>query len=666
MSLGTVFLPIAALLFELAAVAQSRLEPGPTQQAPPPAVPAQQLPVEPGSPPVRKPLGTTPYSIGQPTDEEQLYLEYLNRMRATPTAEGQRLATTTDPNVIAAYSSFQVDLNLMQMEFTTNRQVPPLAMNSELLNAARWHSGDMFTNQYQGHFQTNGSLVLSPANRIATNGYKASAYGENVYSYADSVFHGHAAFAVDWGGPVGGMQDPTGHRDNMFSPLFREVGIGVVDGSNGSVGPQLVTQDFGAQDASPIFITGVVYFDLNGSGFYDVGEGIGGVMVNSPGSTYFAVTADSGGYAIPVQTNGSYALTFTAPGLSNQSMVTISGFQNAKIDYAPPYSPPTISGPNPAALNQNNTYTITPVAGATGYRWQQALLTPYGLIEGAETGLSNVTALVSGYPVITTEFAASGTHSFQLEHAMAVDQSLTLNPILLVTSNSQLSFAEMLGFALTNEVAQAQVSTDSGKSWTTVWSKPGNDGNSAVDSAFVQQTISLGAYAGQTLQVRFVFAFLGGLYFNSGTDLGLYLDNIAVSNAEQLSSAVTNTVSSNHSFTFSPTSVTNYLLEVSAQINSRVLPWGPAFAVGVTTAAGTPEIQLNASPTISGGQIQIDFTITNYRAGMTLQLLRSTDLRGAWLPDTSATIQTVVPNSRFRFTTSTGAAQNLFFRIKGA
>src|SRR5689334_5297819 len=50
-----------------------------------------------------KPLGVTPYSIGQPTDEEQLYLEYLNRMRADPTAEGQRLATTTDPSVVSAY-----------------------------------------------------------------------------------------------------------------------------------------------------------------------------------------------------------------------------------------------------------------------------------------------------------------------------------------------------------------------------------------------------------------------------------------------------------------------------------------------------------------------------------------------------------------------------------
>src|SRR5262245_18024423 len=52
----------------------------------------------------------TIYSIGQPTDEEQLYLEYINRSRANPTAEGVRLAATTDPDVLSAYSYFAVDL----------------------------------------------------------------------------------------------------------------------------------------------------------------------------------------------------------------------------------------------------------------------------------------------------------------------------------------------------------------------------------------------------------------------------------------------------------------------------------------------------------------------------------------------------------------------------
>ena len=37
------------------------------------------------------------YSIGDPSDEEQMYLEYINRARADPAAEGIRFANDTDP-----------------------------------------------------------------------------------------------------------------------------------------------------------------------------------------------------------------------------------------------------------------------------------------------------------------------------------------------------------------------------------------------------------------------------------------------------------------------------------------------------------------------------------------------------------------------------------------
>ena len=642
--------------------------PGSPKQAPPPAPPIQQVPTEPASSsPQRHPLGITAYSIGQPTDEEQLYLELLNRMRANPTAEGQRLANTTDPNILSAYAQFNVNLSLMQAEFATNPPVPPLAMNAQLMSAARWHSGDMFTNQYQGHYQTNGSIVMSPGDRIATNGYKASAWGENVFSYSDSVPFGHAGFAVDWGNAPGGMQTPPGHRENMLSPLFREVGVGVVDGVNGTVGPQLVTQDFATQTTSFPFITGVVYFDLNGNGFYDLGEGVGGVMVNTPSSAYFAMTANSGGYAIPVSSNGNYVLTFTAPGLSNQVTVVITNLHNAKVDYALSYSPPAISGPNPAALNQVNTYTFTPVPGATSYQWLQAELAPYTRVEGAENGLANVTVVSSpGYSVISSDFQQTGTYSFNLVHAQAVDQSLTLNASLLVAADSQLTFAEMLGYSFSNEVAEAQVSADSGQTWQTVWSKQGNDGTVAVDPGFINQTIALGAYAGEVVQVRFVYAYSGGYYFPGGTGVGLYLDNIAVSDAQQVTAAVTNNVASGTSFSFTPTTVTNYALQVRPQLSGRILPWGPTLSLTVSSAAPPPLVVVVSAPTISGSQVQIDFTVANYQSGMTFRLLKSSDLRGSWTQDTSATLGTVVPNSHFRFTTSTGGAQQLFFRVTGS
>ena len=57
------------------------------------------------------------YSFGNPTAEEQSYIELINRARANPAAEGARLAATTDPDVLKAYTQYAVDLTMMRNEF---------------------------------------------------------------------------------------------------------------------------------------------------------------------------------------------------------------------------------------------------------------------------------------------------------------------------------------------------------------------------------------------------------------------------------------------------------------------------------------------------------------------------------------------------------------------
>src|SRR5213075_2629711 len=304
--------------------------------APPPAPPIVQ-----GGAPFSLQSSTAPasqlYSIGQPTNEEQYYLELINRARANPTAEGIRLAVTTDPSVVSAYTAFAVNLVLMQAQFTLIAPAPPLSMNSDLMNAARAHSQNMLQNNYQGHSGPDGSITTRLAGYTAgANGWSI---GENVYAYSKSVWYGHAGFEVDWGGSAlsGGMQSPPGHRQNIHNPDFREVGIGNVIGSNGGssgVGPQLVTQDFGTTGGLSPFVTGVVYRDLNSNGFYDPGEGIGGVTVTIANVNNYAVTATSGGYSVPVPGSGSYNVTFSGGSVpTNQQSVNVSNSQNVKADY---------------------------------------------------------------------------------------------------------------------------------------------------------------------------------------------------------------------------------------------------------------------------------------------------------------------------------------------
>lgn len=103
-------------------------------------------------------------------------------------------------------------------------------------------------------------------------------------------------------------------------------------------------QNFGTQTSNTPFITGVVYQDTNGNGFYDPGEGIGGIRVDVPGSNFFAITSPSGGYSVPVPGDGSYTATFSGASLTTtQQPVSVANSLNAKLDLvAPVAAVPTV------------------------------------------------------------------------------------------------------------------------------------------------------------------------------------------------------------------------------------------------------------------------------------------------------------------------------------
>ncbi|MGZ8900955.1 MAG: carboxypeptidase regulatory-like domain-containing protein, partial [Limisphaerales bacterium] len=345
--------------------------------APPTPPPVVTAPVD-SAPDPRLRSAATLHDIGDPTPEEQLYIEMINRARANPVAEAQLFANTTDPSVLSALEFFEVNIPLMLAQFATNPPVPPLAPNKQLTAAARRHSLDMLNRSFQGHDGSDGSAFDE---RISDEGYAYQTVSENVYANADSVFHGHAGFEVDWGIGPGGIQTPPGHRNSIHSAAFREIGVGVVFGENqppasggvpGSreVGPQLVSQEFGRQNAIPL-VTGVVYFDLNTNAFYDLGEGVGGVEVSVSGTATRALTARSGGYAIPVAGNGDYTVTFSGANFSPFTRnITVASAENQKVDFLPVYTAPVLTGSATPAINSANNYSATPVPAAAAYQWR--------------------------------------------------------------------------------------------------------------------------------------------------------------------------------------------------------------------------------------------------------------------------------------------------------
>ena len=159
--------------------------------------------------------------------------------------------------------------------------------------------------------------------------------------------HGHAGFDVDWGNLNNpgsefynpafanqGMQNPAGHRRNMHNGDFSEAGIGVVNGTNGSVGPQIVTQDLG--DPGDVrYVTGVVYEDLNSNSFYDIGEGRSGVRIDVEGSAFYAAEQHVG-RLFGAGGGGWYVLMSCFPAAASRSFMTTANVvngRNVKVDY---------------------------------------------------------------------------------------------------------------------------------------------------------------------------------------------------------------------------------------------------------------------------------------------------------------------------------------------
>lgn len=257
---------------------------------------------------------STQYDFGDPSADEWYVLEIINRARANPTAEGTRLG-------------IDIKEGLQNPELVQVR--PPLAMNKILLQIARTHSQDMYTNAFFSHTNSAGK---DPFQRMADAGYTYTTAGENIATGTSLTAAGlEDLLMVDSG--VSGR----GHRVNLLdikSSVFREIGIGYHAGStaNAQGYKNFITQDFGSSSAGP-FLVGAIYDDKNSNGFYDIGEGLSGVTVSPDSGTYFAVTNASGGYCFPVASSGSLTLTISGGALSGTITKTVTlSSQNAKLD----------------------------------------------------------------------------------------------------------------------------------------------------------------------------------------------------------------------------------------------------------------------------------------------------------------------------------------------
>ena len=390
-----------------------------------------------------------------PDGIEQQMTWLMNRARTDPPREGVWLAATGDPDVVGAIDFFGVDLGVMQDEFAAIQAKPPAAFDVRLYQAARAHSDYLVANDSQSH---TGQL-----DRVEAAGFAWLSYRGNVFSYTRSGIHGHAGFNIDWGdGDPTGMQPGRGHRRAIMSidGDYTNVGLSVVaevDPGTG-VGPLVTTGNYCRADTSQAnhfnrFLVGTVWRDLNGNDQYDPGEGMGGITVRPDRGVYHAVTADSGGYAMPVLEAGTYTVSFSGPGIGGETLRTVAvegqsrlldlvyingdpggaeaitgsasaisegtaqlnGTVNANgqdVDYYFEYGPTTrygdISDVFSTTANQSITIAVSGLSPGTLYHFRLVVVTDTGVIEGNDRSFETAVADGSALPIPPSSSGGGG------------------------------------------------------------------------------------------------------------------------------------------------------------------------------------------------------------------------------------------------------------------
>jgi hypothetical protein len=265
-------------------------------------------------------VSATPSKIDlsrQPTAQEVLVMELVNRARANPEAEAVRYGIGLNDGITGAAIT------------ATPKQ--PLAHNLLLIDAARTHSQWMLDADIFSHTGMNDS---TPTMRMSAAGYVFTGSwmsGENI------AWGGTTASSINLTNYAlqhhEGLFKSPGHRINILEANFRELGIGQKQGyfpSNGNnYLASMLTQNFARSDSS-YYLTGVVYKDLNNNEFYDVGEGLSGINISFNGMTYPVYAA--GAYSIPIG-NGTYNLTITGDALGSAAFSTVQiNNANVKMD----------------------------------------------------------------------------------------------------------------------------------------------------------------------------------------------------------------------------------------------------------------------------------------------------------------------------------------------
>ncbi|MES2709748.1 MAG: CAP domain-containing protein [Verrucomicrobiota bacterium] len=250
---------------------------------------------------------------------------------------------------------------------------------------------------------------------------------------------------------------------------------------------------------------------------------------------------------LPASIAGDTVCTVTVSGIGGQGMPAAHTYTVKLFDPAVLGESMTISGTDtPPAAPAGAVYTFNSIEQADAYELRVSSGSSAPWTEGAEDiPAPRITPRTTGsYPLRQTAVKRTGTQAFHLAFPDFSDQNFEVTREVRVSASSQLQWYDLGRFGTPESTLSAEVSTDSGNTWTSLFSRPGTGLNSTSwDAAFISRSVSLGALAGEMVRVRFILRGNGaGIVRSVSENDGFFIDDITITDAVELVGTTTTTL----------------------------------------------------------------------------------------------------------------------------
>ncbi|MCA8913543.1 MAG: hypothetical protein KDB82_17795, partial [Planctomycetes bacterium] len=271
-----------------------------------------------------------------PTADEMAFIYELNRARNDP----QRYDTENMTTYMGG--TYSGVLNGVSPQ-------PPLALNENLVQSARFHSDEMAS---VGYFAHQSAVNGDYANDMARNaGYPLNSGLPNGTNNIESLAaNGTSGSTISYA-PNDALRNllidagtsPPGHRIhllamNSFNQNFREVGTGYAVGNGWTAGVNAAAYwaiHTGYRNTNPVRMFGVVYDDANANGRYDSGEGLSGVTIDATGPSTLQTTSNARGAWVLDVSAGTWSVTCGGGSFSGTATAGVTvGSDNVEVDFA--------------------------------------------------------------------------------------------------------------------------------------------------------------------------------------------------------------------------------------------------------------------------------------------------------------------------------------------